>query len=324
MGTPIGNLEDVTQRALRVLTEVSVIAAEDTRVTSRLLARYAIRKPFISYRAPVERRALPAVLEALSRGDVALVSDAGTPTLSDPGQRLVEAAVAEGHRVVPIPGPSAITAALSIAGFAGGGFIFLGYLPRKPGERRRLFASLAEERRPAVAFESPHRILKSLAVLEEVLPDRRHRRRDLRSAGSGTGRVHSRGGGLPFVDTHLHLEELEHPGAAVTEAVEAGVGRLITMGTDLATSTGALALAEQRREVYAAVGHQPMNREAPDLDALRSLAAHEKAVAIGEVGVDGGHTELAALPLQVEWFASLCDLALELGLPVCVHTRDSA
>jgi len=129
---------------------------------------------------------------------------------------------------------------------------------------------------------------------------------------------------LPFVDTHLHLEELEHPGAAVTEAVEAGVGRLITMGTDLATSTGALALAEQRREVYAAVGHQPMNREAPDLDALRSLAAHEKAVAIGEVGVDGGHTELAALPLQVEWFASLCDLALELGLPVCVHTRDSA
>lgn len=172
VGTPIGNLEDVTQRALRVLTEVSAIAAEDTRVTSRLLARYAIRKPFISYRAPVERRALPAVLEALSRGDVALVSDAGTPTLSDPGQRLVEAAVAEGHRVVPIPGPSAITAALSIAGFAGGGFIFLGYLPRKPGERRRLFASLAEERRPAVAFESPHRILKSLAVLEEVLPDR--------------------------------------------------------------------------------------------------------------------------------------------------------
>src|SRR5713101_6946455 len=128
VATPIGNLEDITARALHILAEVSSIAAEDTRVTSRLLARHGIRKPLISYRAPVERRGLPRVLAALNEGDVALVSDAGTPTLSDPGQALVEAAWAGGHTVVPVPGPSAITAALSVAGYGGPGFTFLGYL----------------------------------------------------------------------------------------------------------------------------------------------------------------------------------------------------
>jgi 16S rRNA (cytidine1402-2'-O)-methyltransferase len=173
VGTPIGNLEDVTLRALRVLGEVSAIAAEDTRVTSRLLARHGLQKPLLSYRAPVERRSLPRVLQALEAGDVALVSDAGTPTLSDPGQALVQAAVGAGHRVVPIPGPSAVTAALSVAGFGGPGFTFLGYLPRKPGELRRLLNSIAGDPRPAVAFESPHRMVRSLGVLAEVLPERR-------------------------------------------------------------------------------------------------------------------------------------------------------
>ena len=162
----------MSARALRVLEEVSAIAAEDTRVTSRLLARHNIRKPLISYRAPVERRGLPRVMAALDEGDVALVSDAGTPTLSDPGQALVTAAWAGGHTVVPIPGPSSITAALSIAGYGGPGFSFLGYLPRKPGEMRRLFDSLREDPRPAVAFESPYRIHKSLGVLADMLPDR--------------------------------------------------------------------------------------------------------------------------------------------------------
>ena len=110
IGTPIGNLEDTTARAVRVLGEVGAIAAEDTRITARLLARHGIRKPLISYRAPVERRGLPRVLAALDEHDVALVSDAGTPTVSDPGQALVEAAWAAGHTVVPIPGPSAVTA----------------------------------------------------------------------------------------------------------------------------------------------------------------------------------------------------------------------
>jgi 16S rRNA (cytidine1402-2'-O)-methyltransferase len=172
VGTPIGNLEDTTARAVRILGEVGAIAAEDTRVTARLLARFGIRKPLISYRAPVERRGLPRVLSALDEHDVALVSDAGTPTLSDPGQALVAAAWAAGHTVVPIPGPSAVTAGLSVAGYSGPGFTFLGYLPRKPGEMRRLLATLVDSPRPTVAFDSPYRVRKSLAIIAEVLPDR--------------------------------------------------------------------------------------------------------------------------------------------------------
>jgi 16S rRNA (cytidine1402-2'-O)-methyltransferase len=172
VATPIGNLEDVTARALRVLGEVGAIAAEDTRITSRLLARHAIRKPLISYRAPVERRGLPRVMAALDEGDVALVSDAGSPTLSDPGQALVEAAWSAGHLVVPIPGASAITAALTVAGYGGPGFTFIGYLPRKPGEMRRLLGSIVTDPRPTVAFDSPYRVRKSLAIIQEVLPDR--------------------------------------------------------------------------------------------------------------------------------------------------------
>jgi 16S rRNA (cytidine1402-2'-O)-methyltransferase len=172
IGTPIGNLEDTTARAVRVLGEVGAIAAEDTRVTARLLARHGIKKPLISYRAPVERRGLPRVLSALDQNDVALVSDAGTPTVSDPGQALVEAAWAAGHTVVPIPGPSAVTAALSVAGYGGPGFTFLGYLPRKPGDMKRLLATLADDPRPAVAFDSPYRVLKSLAIIAEMMPER--------------------------------------------------------------------------------------------------------------------------------------------------------
>ena len=172
VGTPIGNLEDVSARALRVLGEVTAIAAEDTRVTARLLARYGLRKPLISYRAPVERRGLPRVMEALDQGDVALVSDAGTPTLSDPGQALVTAAWAAGHTVVPVPGPSSVTAALSVAGYGGAGFTFIGYLPRKPGEMRRLLESLRDSPRPTVAFESPYRVRKSLAIIAESMADR--------------------------------------------------------------------------------------------------------------------------------------------------------
>jgi 16S rRNA (cytidine1402-2'-O)-methyltransferase len=172
VGTPIGNLEDVGARALRILGEVGAIAAEDTRITARLLARHGIRKPLISYRAPVEKRGLPRVMAALEEHDVALVSDAGTPTVSDPGQALVTAAWAAGHTVVPVPGPSSVTAALSAAGYGGPGFTFLGYLPRKPGEMRRLLATLIQDPRPAVAFDSPYRVKKSLAIIAEVMPDR--------------------------------------------------------------------------------------------------------------------------------------------------------
>ena len=157
-----------------MLGEVPVIAAEDTRVTARLLARHGIAgKRLISYRAPVERRGLPAVLRALGAGDVALLSDAGTPAVSDPGAVLVAAAIVAGHAVVPLPGPSAVAAALSVSGFAGAGYVFLGYLPRKPGELRRSLERLRDEERPAVAFESPHRVERSLRAIAETLPDRR-------------------------------------------------------------------------------------------------------------------------------------------------------
>ncbi len=173
VATPIGNLEDVSLRAIRVLGEVGVIAAEDTRVTSRLLTRHGLRKPMLSYRAPVEEHVLPKVLGALERGDVALVTDAGTPALSDPGQRLVDAAWEAGHNVVPLPGPSAVTAALAVAGYGGTGFCFAGYLPRKPGELRRFFESLQETAGPTVAFESPRRVRRALTILAQVLPRRR-------------------------------------------------------------------------------------------------------------------------------------------------------
>ncbi|MGH7876298.1 MAG: 16S rRNA (cytidine(1402)-2'-O)-methyltransferase [Candidatus Dormibacteraceae bacterium] len=172
IATPIGNLEDLSPRALRLLGEVSLIVAEDTRVTSRLLARHGLRKPLLSHRAPVEERSLGRALAALEEGDVALVTDAGTPAVSDPGARLVAAAWTAGHQVMPIPGPSAVTAAISSSGFGGPGFTFVGYLPRKPGEIRRLLAGLIDQPRPTVAFESPYRIVKSLRLMEEVLPER--------------------------------------------------------------------------------------------------------------------------------------------------------
>jgi 16S rRNA (cytidine1402-2'-O)-methyltransferase len=126
----------------------------------------------VSHRAPVEARSLGRLLGALESGDVALVSDAGTPTLSDPGRLLISSAWEAGHRVVPVPGPSSVTAALAAAGFKSDGFIFAGYLPRKPGELRRFFAALADSRRQVVAFESPHRIRKSLEALAATLPER--------------------------------------------------------------------------------------------------------------------------------------------------------
>ena len=173
VSTPIGNLEDVTLRAIRVLGEVGLIAAEDTRVTSRLLQRHGIRKAMVSYRAPIERKIIPRMLAALALGDVAIVSDAGTPTLSDPGQRLIDAAWETGHEVVPIPGPSAITAAVAAAGFPGAGFTFAGFLPRKPGELRRFLDAAGGSPQQTVVFESPHRIVRSLQAIAEVLPERR-------------------------------------------------------------------------------------------------------------------------------------------------------
>jgi 16S rRNA (cytidine1402-2'-O)-methyltransferase len=173
VATPIGNLEDVTLRALRILREVSVVAAEDTRRTARLLQHYSISTPTISLHEHNERGKTPAIVERLARGEsVALVSDAGTPVVSDPGAQLVAAAHAAGIRVEPIPGPSAVLAAVSSSGFGGEGFVFLGFPPARAHQRRKWVGGLAAEARPLVLYEAPHRIRDTLEDLLAILGDR--------------------------------------------------------------------------------------------------------------------------------------------------------
>ncbi|MGH2620676.1 MAG: 16S rRNA (cytidine(1402)-2'-O)-methyltransferase [Anaerolineales bacterium] len=166
VATPIGNLEDITLRALRVLHEVQLIAAEDTRHTRKLLTRYQIKTPLLSYHEHNKQARLPELLQRLEGGSVALVSDAGTPGLSDPGYELVQAAVTGGHRVSPIPGPAAPIAALVASGLPTDRFVFLGYLPRKTGELDRLLKELLGEPRTMLAFEVPHRLRSTLAAME--------------------------------------------------------------------------------------------------------------------------------------------------------------
>jgi 16S rRNA (cytidine1402-2'-O)-methyltransferase len=172
VATPIGNLEDMTARALRVLREAGLIAAEDTRQTAKLLQRYDIHTPCISYHEHNKLVRLERVLDALQAGDVALVSDAGTPALNDPGVELVRAAIAAGHKVSPIPGACAPIAALVSSGLPTDTFLYLGYLPRKQLERRRLLAEVSGQPYTLIFLETPHRLLESLSDLEAELGDR--------------------------------------------------------------------------------------------------------------------------------------------------------
>ena len=170
--TPIGNLEDITLRALRVLGEVDLIAAEDTRVTRKLLARYEIQTPLTPFHEHNLSQKLPDLLDRLATEDIALVSDAGTPTINDPGQELVVGASEMGFAVVPLPGASAVTTALAASGLPTRGFVFLGFLPRRRTERIELLSDLRGEQRTLVAFETPHRLTDSLSDLLETLGDR--------------------------------------------------------------------------------------------------------------------------------------------------------
>jgi 16S rRNA (cytidine1402-2'-O)-methyltransferase len=165
VATPIGNLGDITARALRVLQEVSLIAAEDTRHTGRLLAHFGIDTPVISYHSFNERSRRERLLAALGEGDVALVSDAGTPAIADPGQDLVSAVREAGFDVVPIPGPSSLTAAISVSGLIDGPFLTLGFLPRKGMERATMLAKSAASGFPVVIFEAPSRVVGTLSDL---------------------------------------------------------------------------------------------------------------------------------------------------------------
>ncbi|MDE2861143.1 MAG: 16S rRNA (cytidine(1402)-2'-O)-methyltransferase [Chloroflexota bacterium] len=172
VATPIGNLEDITLRALRILREVDLIASEDTRTTRRLLSRYDIHTPLTSYNEHNSDRKLPTILAALADGDVALVSDAGTPGISDPGLHLVRAAADEGVEVVSIPGPSAVVTALAVSGMQADRFLFLGFLPRRRADRRRLLVSMSRLPYTFVTFETPHRLRDSLADMLDTLGDR--------------------------------------------------------------------------------------------------------------------------------------------------------
>ena len=173
VATPIGNLEDLSPRALRVMQEVSLIAAEDTRQTRKLLTHFDIHTALTSYFEHNKLTKLDRILAALAQGSVALVSDAGTPAINDPGYELVQAALSNGHTICPIPGPSAPLAALAASGLPTDAFLYLGYLPRKSSDRMSLLGQIANLSYTLIFLESPHRLVAALADLKSVLGDRR-------------------------------------------------------------------------------------------------------------------------------------------------------
>ncbi len=173
VATPIGNLEDITLRALRTLKECDLVAAEDTRHTGQLLKHFGISKPLLSYFQFNEAKRSEEIIERLRRGvKVALVTDAGSPGISDPGERVVRAALAAGFRVEPVPGPCALVAALTASGLASDQFHFIGFLPHKSGQRRKRLEALRSMAGTLVLYESPYRIEKLLGELQEVCPER--------------------------------------------------------------------------------------------------------------------------------------------------------
>src|SRR5436190_1445519 len=173
VATPIGNLEDITARALRVLRECDVVAAEDTRHSGRLLKHFDIAKPLLSYFQFNEAKRAEEILERLGRGEkVALITDAGTPGISDPGERVVKAAIAAGFRVEPVPGPCALIAALTACGLPTDEFHFVGFLPHKSGQRRNQLAALKTIAGTLAFYESPYRVEKLLGELSDVFPER--------------------------------------------------------------------------------------------------------------------------------------------------------
>ncbi len=173
IATPIGNLEDISLRALRLLQEVKLIAAEDTRTTRHLLSAHDIKTPLTSYHEHSKRTKLDYLLNYLERENLALVSEAGMPGLSDPGYDLIVAAIERGVSVVPIPGASAVVTALAVSGLPTDQFLYVGFLPRRKGQRQRILSSIVEERRTIVAFETPHRLSEALEDIEAILGNRR-------------------------------------------------------------------------------------------------------------------------------------------------------
>jgi 16S rRNA (cytidine1402-2'-O)-methyltransferase len=263
VATPIGNLEDVTLRALRVLGEADLVFAEDTRRTRVLLDRHRVDARPVSLHAHNEESRIERALAVLEAGgSVALVSDAGTPLVSDPGERLVAAAIGAGHRVEPVPGPSAVLAALAASGLPPHPFAFLGFLPRKAGARARLLESWRERPETLVLFESPRRVARTLGDLAEALGDRpacvareltklheELRRGSLREleqhfAGEVPGEITVVVGGAPADASRMDDDEVD---AAIREQIGVGDGPK-EIAARLALRTG-----RPRRDLYARV-----------------------------------------------------------------------
>jgi len=173
IATPIGNLDDFSQRAVETLKAVDVIASEDTRIARKLLGKFGIQVPLISFFEHNEDKRIPELIRHLETGEaVALISDAGTPLISDPGYRLVREAATRDIRIVPVPGPSAVMAALSVSGLPTDRFTFVGFLPRKASKRKKELQKLTELTHTVVIFESPYRLLKTLQDMAEIMGDR--------------------------------------------------------------------------------------------------------------------------------------------------------
>ena len=262
VGTPIGNLEDLSPRAGRALAEADAIFCEDTRVTAKLAARFSIPARRVSCPAPREASRVGELLERLGRGEtVALVTDAGMPALSDPGQRLVEAAASAGFPVLVVPGPSAPAAALAVSGLPAVPHLFLGFLPARAGERRRLLEGIARRGETLVWFEAPHRLAESLADAAKVLgPRRACVARELTKLHEETlrgtlpelahtlaARGGSRGEITVVVEASASREEArpEDVDASIREALAAGMA-LKTLSREIARRAG-----RPSREIYA-------------------------------------------------------------------------
>jgi 16S rRNA (cytidine1402-2'-O)-methyltransferase len=228
VATPIGNLEDVTFRAIRVLREVAVIAAEDTRRTARLLQHYSISTPTTSLHEHNERVRTPSLITRLARGEsIALVSDAGTPVVSDPGALLVAAAHAAGIRVEPIPGPSAALAAICASGLQAEQVLFVGFPPHRSIARKKWLDTLRDERRVIVLFEAPHRIRQMLTDLLAIFGDR------VAAIGRELTKAHEE---LVVAPISMHLDRLTEPRGEFT--VSQDPGRAMTPARSSLRSTG--------------------------------------------------------------------------------------
>ncbi len=261
VATPIGNLEDLSPRAQRVLSEAAVIACEDTRHTALLCQRYGISTPRVSLHAHNEARRVPELLERLARGEsLALVSDAGTPLVSDPGERLVRAALDAGFAVVPVPGPSAVLAALVASGFATRCFAFAGFLPRKGAERAHTLAALAVFPGTLILFEAPNRAARTLADLHAAFgPRRAALARELTKRHESV--LRGRLGEISLDELRGELTiAIEGPSeealpAATLEDVDAAADRLLAAGLSARDAARRLAveLGLAMREAYARV-----------------------------------------------------------------------